>query len=39
MPFRITRNSDLYIDEEEVENLLSKLEEELMNRERRRGTA
>ena len=31
-PFRITRNSDLYIDEEEVENLLSKIEEELMNR-------
>lgn len=33
-PFRITRNSDLYFDEEEVENLLSKLEEELMNREK-----
>lgn len=30
-PFRITRNSDLYIDEEEVENLLQKIEEELMN--------
>jgi polyphosphate kinase len=30
-PFRITRNSDLYIDEEEVENLLRKIEEELMN--------
>ncbi|MFT4902224.1 MAG: polyphosphate kinase [Lentimonas sp.] len=30
VPFRITRNSDLYIDEEEVENLLSKVEEELM---------
>ncbi len=29
-PFRITRNSDLYIDEEEVENLLTKIEEELM---------
>lgn len=27
--FRITRNSDLYIDEEEVENLLLKIEEEL----------
>jgi polyphosphate kinase len=27
--FRITRNSDLYIDEEEVENLLKKIEEEL----------
>lgn len=27
--FRITRNSDLYIDEEEVENLLQKIEEEL----------
>ncbi|HAV12243.1 MAG TPA: polyphosphate kinase 1, partial [Opitutae bacterium] len=31
VPFRITRNSDLYIDEEEVENLLNKIEEELMN--------
>jgi len=31
VPFRITRNSDLYIDEEEVENLLSKIEEELVN--------
>jgi len=30
-PFRITRNSDLYIDEEEVVNLLRKIEEELMN--------
>ena len=30
-PFRITRNSDLYFDEEEVENLLQKIEEELMN--------
>ncbi len=29
VPFRITRNSDLYIDEEEVENLLTKIEEEL----------
>jgi len=27
--FRITRNSDLYIDEEEVENLLNTIEEEL----------
>lgn len=27
--FRITRNSDLYIDEEEIENLLLKIEEEL----------
>lgn len=34
VPFRITRNSDLYIDEEEVENLLLKLEEELLNREK-----
>lgn len=34
VPFRITRNSDLYIDEEEVENLLSKIEEELMNRQK-----
>ena len=32
VPFRITRNSDLYIDDEEVKNLLSKVEEELMNR-------
>jgi polyphosphate kinase len=31
VPFRLTRNSDLYIDEEEVENLLRKIEEELMN--------
>jgi polyphosphate kinase len=31
VPFRITRNSDLYIDEEEVVNLLLKIEEELMN--------
>ncbi|PXA04297.1 polyphosphate kinase 1 [Coraliomargarita sinensis] len=31
VPFRITRNSDLYIDDEEVENLLRKVEEELMN--------
>ena len=31
VPFRITRNSDLYFDEEEVENLLKKIEEELMN--------
>lgn len=29
--FRITRNSDLYIDEEEVENLLHSIEEELYN--------
>jgi len=28
-PFRITRNSDLYFDEEEVENLLAKIQEEL----------
>ena len=35
--FRITRNSDLYIDEEEVENLLYKIEEELYNM--RRGAA
>ena len=30
VPFRITRNSDLYIDEEEVENLLKTIQEELM---------
>lgn len=29
--FRITRNSDLYIDEEEIENLLQTIEEELYN--------
>ena len=29
--FRVTRNSDLYIDEEESENLLKKIEEELRN--------
>lgn len=29
--FRITRNSDLYIDEEETENLLQQIEEELLN--------
>ncbi|NCG09334.1 MAG: polyphosphate kinase 1 [Verrucomicrobia bacterium] len=34
VPFRITRNSDLYFNEEEVENLLSKIEEELLNREK-----
>jgi len=35
--FRITRNSDLYIDEEEAENLLRTIEEEL--RRRARGNA
>jgi polyphosphate kinase len=35
--FRVTRNSDLYIDEEESENLLKKIEEELRNL--RRGAA
>lgn len=34
VPFRITRNSDLYFDEEEVENLLRKMEEELVNRQK-----
>ncbi len=29
--FRVTRNSDLYIDDEEAENLLKKIEEELRN--------
>ena len=33
-PFRITRNSDLYIDEEEAENLITKIEQEL-HRQRR----
>jgi polyphosphate kinase len=28
-PFRITRNNDLYIDEEEMDNLLTEIEEEL----------
>ncbi len=35
--FRVTRNSDLYVDEEESENLLKKIEEELRNL--RRGAA
>ncbi|TAG27570.1 MAG: polyphosphate kinase 1 [Verrucomicrobia bacterium] len=35
--FRVTRNSDLYIDEEESENLLKKIETELRNL--RRGAA
>lgn len=35
--FRITRNSDLYIDEEEADNLLKTIEEELRNL--RRGAA
>ena len=35
--FRVTRNSDLYIDEEESENLLKKIEDELRNL--RRGDA
>jgi polyphosphate kinase len=35
--FRVTRNSDLYIDEEESENLLKKIEDELRNL--RRGGA
>jgi len=35
--FRVTRNSDLYIDEEEAENLLKTIEEELRNL--RRGAA
>ncbi|MDD5260664.1 MAG: polyphosphate kinase 1 [Methylacidiphilales bacterium] len=35
--FRVTRNSDLYIDEEEAQNLLRSIEEEL--RKRNRGNA
>lgn len=35
--FRITRNSHLYVDEEEIENLLLTIEEELHNR--RKGAA
>ena len=34
VPFRITRNSDLYFDEEEVENLLRSIEKELLNRQK-----
>ena len=33
--FRVTRNSNLYVDEEETENLLTAIEQEL--RRRRRG--
>lgn len=33
-PLRITRNSELYIDDEEVKNLLNKIEEELVRREK-----
>lgn len=36
-PFRVTRNSDLYIDEEEAENLLRSIE--LSLRKRNRGSA
>jgi polyphosphate kinase len=36
-PFRITRNSDLYIDEEEAQNLITKIEEQLHRQ--RRGAA
>jgi polyphosphate kinase len=36
-PFRVTRNSDLYIDEEESQNLLRHIEEEL--RKRNKGNA
>ncbi|WP_084442231.1 polyphosphate kinase 1 [Termitidicoccus mucosus] len=35
--FRVTRNSDLYIDDEEAENLLQRIEEQL--RQLRRGAA
>ena len=35
--FRITRNSHLYVDEEEVDNLLLSIEDEIHNR-RRRGS-
>jgi polyphosphate kinase len=35
--FRVTRNSELYIDEEDVDNLLKAVEDELHNR--RRGAA
>ncbi len=36
-PFRVTRNSELYIDEEEIANLLKAVEQELNNR--RKGDA
>ena len=36
-PFRVTRNSELYIDEEEIANLLKAVEQELHNR--RKGDA
>ena len=36
-PFRVTRNSELYIDDEEVANLLAAVEQELQRR--RRGDA
>jgi polyphosphate kinase len=36
-PFRVTRNSELYIDEEETDNLLKAVENELHNR--RKGDA
>jgi polyphosphate kinase len=36
-PFRVTRNSELYIDEEEIANLLKAVERELHNR--RKGDA
>jgi polyphosphate kinase len=36
-PFRVTRNSDLYIDEEEAESLITKIEDELHRL--RRGAA
>jgi polyphosphate kinase len=36
-PIRVTRNSELYIDEEDVENLLAAVEQELQRR--RRGDA
>jgi polyphosphate kinase len=36
-PFRVTRNSELYVDEEETSNLLNAVETELQNR--RRGDA
>jgi polyphosphate kinase len=36
-PFRVTRNSELYIDEEDTANLLKAVEDELHNR--RKGDA
>ena len=38
-PFRVTRNSELYVDEEDTPNLLKAVEEELHKRRARRRRA